>query len=483
MPALKLIEENAHEVRVAERRVLFHVPSTALFELDEVGGAVLDLFRERGAVDEADIRRHFDGAYAPADIVEALREFIEMGVVADAGAEPHAATPLRIREFPLSTIVLNVTTGCNLGCTYCYKEDLTTPKAETRMDLETAKRGIDLLLRESGDRPRVNVVFFGGEPLSNMALIRDVVIYAEESCERAGKTVDFSLTTNATLLDEDKIAFLNAHRFGLSVSIDGPKAVHDRHRRSIGGTGTYDVVAAKTRLLLERYRARPVGARVTVTAGAIDVCSIHAHLRDEIGFAEVGFAPVTSGASALLKLNGEELSAFFDNMKALGRAYRDAAIRGENTGFSNMHQLMADLHLGNRKTLPCGAGVGLLAVDAGGGLNLCHRFTGSDLETFGDVRSGIAKDRLGQFLEKAGDHTGLACETCRIRNLCAGGCYHESYVNYDDALSPTYLYCDLMRDWIDFGIQVYAEIAAANPAFFARHVEPRSAAPAAFDLV
>lgn len=483
MTALRLIERNAHEVRVADRRVLFHVPSTALFELDEVGSAVLDLFRQRGAVDEADIRHHFDGAYAPADIVETLRDFIEIGVVADAGAKPGAATPLHIAKFPLSTIVLNVTTGCNLGCTYCYKEDLTAPNAETRMDFDTATRGIDLLLHESGARARVNVVFFGGEPLSNMGLIREVVAYAEQACADADKTVDFSLTTNATLLDEDKIAFLDAHRFGLSVSIDGPKAVHDRHRRSVGGKGTYDVVAAKTRMLLDRYRARPVGARVTVTAGAIDVGAIHAHLKYDIGFWEVGFAPVTSDASAILKLNGPELAAFFENMKALGRAYKDAAIRGESTGFSNMHQLMADLHLGNRKTLPCGAGVGLLAVDAGGGLNLCHRFTGSELETFGDVETGIAKDRLAGFLERAADRSGSVCETCRIRNLCSGGCYHESYVNYDDALSPTYLYCDLMRDWVDFGIQVYAEIAAANPAFFSQHIEPRGAGQMAPDLV
>ena len=119
--------------------------------------------------------------------------------------------------------------------------------------------------------------------------------------------------------------------------------------------------------------------------------------------------------------------------------------------------------------------MGLLAVDKDGGLNLCHRFTGSDLPTFGNVTDGIDKPRLGRWLEKAADRTGTVCETCRIRNLCSGGCYHESYAKYHDPHHPNIHYCDLMRDWIDFGITVYAEILEHNPGFFNTAIEPRRA--------
>ena len=106
---------------------------------------------------------------------------------------------------------------------------------------------------------------------------------------------------------------------------------------------------------------------------------------------------------------------------------------------------------------------------------MCHRFTGSDLPTFGSVQEGIDKPRLSEFLAKASDREGTHCETCRIRNLCAGGCYHESYTRYGDPLHRTYHYCDLLRSWVDFGVRIYTDILANNPGFFSTHIEPRRA--------
>ena len=474
MTALNLVQHNCHDVTVDGRRVLFHVPTTAMFDLDPVGGAVLDLFKERRDVTEDDVRERFDGRFAPADVADALRDLVDLDIVSDGRARP-APARLEIENYPLSTIVLNVNTGCNLGCSYCYKEDLAVPADGQRMQFETARKSIELLLREGQARERINVVFFGGEPLTNLPLIKEVVAYAERRCAELGKHADFSLTTNATLLKEETVDWLNEHRFGISISMDGPRHLHDRHRLTVGGQGTYDVVARKARMLVERYTARPVGARVTLARGNTGVIAIHDHLINEIGFYEVGFAPVTSADNAAFNLTDTELQAVFDEMKALGRAYEAAAIRGENTGFSNLHQLMTDLHEGTRKALPCGAGVGMLAVDNAGALNLCHRFTGSDLPTYGDIDTGIDKRRLGAFLAEAADRDGRGCATCRVRNLCAGGCYHESYARFDNPLQPVYHYCEIMRDWIDFGIGVYTRIAAANPDFFQRHITPRRA--------
>ena len=475
MTSLFFMADEVHDVRVGDRRVLFHIPTTALFDLDEVGGAVLDLFKARGRLSESDVRERFDGVFRPADVVDAVRTLLDLRIVSDGRPQTSQRASIQIKEYPLSTIVLNVNTGCNLSCTYCYKEDLETPSKGEKMDFETARQSIELLLREGAERDRINVVFFGGEPLSNLSLIKQVVNYTERRCRDEGKTVDFSLTTNATLLKEDTVDWLNAHRFGIAISMDGPQAIHDKHRLTVGGRGTYDVVAKKARMLLARYDARPVGARVTLTHGNTDVVAIHDHLINEIGFFEVGFAPVTSNENARFNLSGDELLEVFDQMKVLGKQYENAALRGENTGFSNMHQLMTDLHEGTRKTLPCGAGVGLLAVDKNGALNLCHRFTGSTLPIYGNVEDGINKQRLGEFLESAADRSDRACATCRIRNLCAGGCYHESYAHFSDPLKPAYHYCDIMRDWVDFGIGVYANIVTQNPEFFSRHISPRRA--------
>jgi len=480
MSELRLVEHNLHQVRVAGRRMMFHIPTSSLFELDAVSGDLLDLFDAessgaRPAVTPELVRESFDGRHAPEAVVEAIRDFIELEVLSDGRARAPERAPIRIENFPLSTIVLNTNTGCNLSCTYCYKEDLETPANGTKMEFETARKSIELLLAEGAQRERFNIVFFGGEPLSNMALIRAVVDYAEARASELGKKVDFTLTTNGTLLTEQVVDYFNAHRFGLTISMDGPRAVHDLRRRTVGGKGSYDVVAAKARMALERYDSRPIGARVTLTAGVVDVVAIWDHLVNDIGFHEVGFAPVTSGEHAIFALNGDELAELFANMKTLGGIYLEAAFAHRNIGFSNMHQLMTDLSEGMSKALPCGAGLGLLAVDTGGGLNLCHRFTGSGLDTFGDVDHGIDKPALGRFLESRLDRSETACNTCRIRNLCSGGCYHESYARYNDPIHPTYHYCDLMRDWVDFGIGVYTRIMERNPAFFATYVEPRRA--------
>lgn len=474
MADLHFQPQNVHRVDVEGRALLFHVPTTALFEMDALERDVFGLFAEKGRVGQADLRAHF-AHRPPQELARRIRGFLDLEIVTDGRLPAPERPPIRIESFPLTTMVLNVNTGCNLACSYCYKEDLDTPAKGRRMSYETAVKSIDLLLRESPDRDSYNIVFFGGEPLSNLPLIREVVTYAEPRFAEAGKTVNFTLTTNATLLTEEIVDWLDAHRFGLTVSMDGPKALHDRHRKTVGGKGSYDVVAAKVRMLLARYRSRPVGARVTLTAGVTAVETIWDHLKNELGFAEVGFSPVTSGEMTAFNLSSDELQSVFEGMKRLGQRYRREARAGRNIGFSNMHQLMQDLYEGRSKALPCGAGVGMLAVDHEGGLNLCHRFTGSDMDRYGDVEQGIARQRLASFIEARADRSDKGCATCRIRNLCAGGCYHESYAHFADPLTPTYHYCDLMRDWVGFGIEVYGDLIAAAPDFFHDHIAPRRA--------
>lgn len=471
---LNLVEQNLHEVQVGESRMLFHIPSSSLFALDEVTAGILDRLR-KGQSTAGDLLADMGSGFSSEAVGETLKELLALEVVNDGRPLTDEIGARTVDQFPLTTVVLNVNTGCNLSCTYCYKEDLDTPSAGRKMELQTAIDSVEMLLRESPDEDRYTVVFFGGEPLSNRALIEAMVEYCERRFAEAGKAVDFVMTTNATMLTDDIIDWLNAHRFGLSVSIDGPKAIHDKNRITVGGQGTYDVVRRKALRLLERYDSRPVGARVTLTHGTTEVEKIWDHLFNEMGFSEVGFAPVTSGDISTYNLTSEELVEVFAGMKRLGQRYLEAALEHRNIGFSNMHQLITDLHEGHKKALPCGAGLKMLAVDHEGGLNLCHRFTGSEMPTFGDVKSGVEHAQLGEFLSKRLDRTDTGCSSCRIRNLCSGGCYHESYARYGDPTHPTYHYCDLMRDWVDFGIDVYTRIMAANPAFIDQFISPRRA--------
>ena len=475
-PALQTVTTNLHEIAVGGKPLLFHIPSTSLFERDRLTGDVLDLLREQ-SLTRSEVIAALSHEHASEDVDTALDELTRLSLLAPGGDAGVVVPfkPIVLDKVPLTTVVLNVNTGCNLSCSYCYKEDLDTPQNQRKMEFATAVQSIDMLLQESPDQDRYNVVFFGGEPLSNLPLIKEVIEYSEKTFGALGKKVDFSLTTNATLLTEKVIDYLNAHKVGIAVSIDGPKAYHDRNRITVGGQGTYETVEKKVGLLLSRYNSRPVGARVTLTTGITDIHTIWDHLFNNLGFAEVGFAPVTSGDIATYNLTPEELTNVFTGMKQLGELYLQAALENRSIGFSNLHQLLTDLHEGNKKALPCGAGVGMVAVDHEGGVNLCHRFTGSELPLLGTVSDGIDKPALNSFLNQRLDKSNTACSTCRIRNLCAGGCYHESYARYGDPIHPTYHYCDLMRDWVDFGIYVYTTIMEKNPEFYERFIAPRRA--------
>lgn len=169
MSELTLIRHNAHRVDVDGHSMLMHVPTTSLFELDAVSRDVYDLFRRVGAVDAMKMQAELGGAHPPEALADCVKSFMSLDILRDAATPDVPREIARVEEIPLSTIVLNVNTGCNLACTYCYKEDLTTPSKGEKMQFETAKASFELLLKQAHDRDRVNVVFFGGEPLEYAA--------------------------------------------------------------------------------------------------------------------------------------------------------------------------------------------------------------------------------------------------------------------------------------------------------------------------
>jgi len=460
--------ENAHVVKSGDSSLLFHPTSVGLFHLDAEGQKILAELEEKGSIDS----NAASASFRPGVLDSLLGDLSVLNVV---GAELNSPKAKKISvtgdEFPLSTLILNVTTGCNLSCTYCYKEDLVEAKNGLKMTYEVAKNSVDLLFSEGLMSDPCNIVFFGGEPLTNLPLIKKVVDYAENRSAKEGKPLTFTMTTNATMLTEDIVDYLDSHAFGLTISIDGPKAIHDKNRITTSGNGTYETVRRKTEMLLSRYRSRPIGARVTLTRGVTQVVDIHNHLKYDLGFFEVGFAPVTSGDMSSFNLTSDELKIIFTEMRKLGRHYVEEAIAGKNVGFGNIHQLMSNLYKGAAKVLPCAAGQTLLAVDGEGDLNLCHRFTGSELPTYGNVNTGVIdRPALNEMLEAAADKSDKGCSSCHIRGICAGGCYHESYAVTGDPLAPTYHYCDLLRDWADFGIAAYGEILEKNPSYFKNHI-------------
>lgn len=417
----------------------------------------------------------FEGRNSKEEIRSALSELGRMGAIRLRGVP--GASPVLPKHpplpFPQKSLVLNVANDCNLGCSYCFAAQGDYGAPRQMMDENTARRSVDFLLQNSGDSDSVTLVFFGGEPLMNLALIRRLVGYANEAGRKAGKKVEFSMTTNATYLTPEVIAFLSDSEIGVAVSIDGPKKYHDVRRTYKSGLGSYDMIEPRVLDLLRNHKTRRVAARATLTHGVTAVEECFWHLK-EMGFHEVGFAPVTSADRDDYALTPDELWKIMDAFRKLSRLYVEKAAANEYLGFSNLSNLLSELHAGIVKTYPCGAGLGLLGVGAKGDLYLCHRFLESPEHRLGSVFDGVDLEKQAEFLENAHLSHKAPCQTCWVRHICSGGCHHEAHTRYGDLYHGNPHYCEWIRTWIDLGLECYAEIMERNAAFFERVIERRS---------
>jgi uncharacterized protein len=372
-------------------------------------------------------------------------------------------------HFPLQTLVINVTNQCNLSCQYCYEfgeDKIATPEGKKKfMDLATAKSSVEYLLAQSEGRRSVHITFFGGETLMNFPLLRSVVDYSREQAGRKGVSIDFSLTTNATLLTPSIIDFLAENRVGVTVSLDGPKEMNDKFRIFANGRGSYDIIEPKVRELLARHHTRPIAARVTMTSHAMDVFKIYRHLKHDLGFHEVGFAPVTSSPDRLYSINEPGMDQVFAQFSELAQEYLQFGLRGELHGFSNVSDTLAELHQGVNKSHPCGAGLGLVGVGPSGDIAPCHRFVDSDEHVLGNVTTGIDKKKQSAFLDRGNIQAKPDCHTCWARPLCAGGCHHEAFVRYGDTGHPNLHFCTWIRGWTHTCLEIYGALAEKNSGF------------------
>jgi uncharacterized protein len=210
---------------------------------------------------------------------------------------------------------------------------------------------------------------------------------------------------------------------------------------------------------------------VTLTSGVTDVQRIYQHLKHELGFHEVGFAPVTTSSDRLYAIGEPGMDRVFDQFRVLAEEYLEYALRGELHGFSNVSDTLAELYQGVNKSHPCGAGLGLMGVGPSGDIAPCHRFVDSDTHALGNVADGIDRVRQQAFLDRGHVERKHECQTCFARPLCAGGCHHEAYVRYGDTGHPNLHYCDWIREWTNLCLRIYGTLSARNPEFLENFAE------------
>jgi uncharacterized protein len=462
--------------RVAERRwiesngrdYLFLVADKAIFEVDRETKGLLARWTLKPEFTREEVLHRLQGM-SREEGEELFGDLLKRRAIlpangAGGGSTQAWAAPV---DIPLKTLILHVAESCNLRCRYCYHGEKGNGKGTQRqMSREVAMRAVDFLFQRSGGLEDLVLVFFGGEPLLNFETIRCAAEYAEGKAAASGKRVNFAITTNGTLLAPRIVDFLEEHDVSVTVSLDGFPEMHDRYRRFADDRPSYEVILPRLGDLIERARKRPVVARVTVVDEPERVPEILDHLL-HIGFVEAGFAPVTTGHPEY-QLSDRQMNELLGAFRQLGQRFIEAAGEERFFGFSNLIDLLVSLHQGQVMSYPCGAGLGLFSVDAGGRLFLCQRFTGEEKFCMGDVFEGFDEERLAGFRKEADISNKEECRSCWARTICTGGCYHEACVREGSHLKPNLHYCDWIKRWGETGLDVYCSIAARWPDYLER---------------
>ncbi|WP_020674656.1 radical SAM/SPASM domain-containing protein [Geopsychrobacter electrodiphilus] len=445
--------------------ILFGVDHASLFFIDAQTREVLQRLGSRPSLNLSET--------APQDreILSGLREarFLRPEITMERPA-PVLPDPQGI---PLATMVLEVAQDCNLRCTYCYAEGGGYGGERRLLTPQTARKAVRLLLREAADREVVTLVLFGGEPLLNMPAVKAAIEEAVLKGGEAGKKVQISLTTNGTLLSPEIIAFLHHHRVGVSISLDGPPDLHDANRPDISGRGSYTRILPKLLQLLHNTPA-PVGARVTLIPNQWSrIEEVYDHLIS-LGFHEVGIAPASPITNELLPDSDQE-EILLQGFATMARRFKEEAEKGRILPFSNILDLLGRLHLGQTKSIACGAGFGYLAVDAAGDFFPCHRLAGEEIFRVGDLDSGIDMHKISASLATLTEGKAQMCSDCWARTLCAGGCHYENHLRETKLGMPPGGSCHFIRSWLQLGIELYAELRRTGAEALLERLEKRIA--------
>jgi uncharacterized protein len=354
------------------------------------------------------------------------------------------------------SISLNVSSSCNLSCSYCYAARGSFEGAQNEpMSWQTARTAIDALLARADAAAPITVGFLGGEPFVNRALLHACVEYAQQQGARNALDVRFSVTTNGTLLRPEDIALLRAHRFAVTISIDGGADVQNRQRPGGGKIDGFTRLRQAVAPLLAEPGWAQIAARATVTRHDFDLSGRFADIL-AIGFPEVGFAPLRMDKGRGDALREHDWPAYLEALKRVSRSEIARARAGAAIRLSNLAIALKQIARGASSPYPCGAGGGYFSVAADGRWYACHRAIGAREFEMGDS-FGLDDERRRAFLERRHVHSQEACRTCWARYLCSGACHQEATARTESA-------CGFIRGWLEFCFGAYCDLSARSDA-------------------
>ena len=410
---------------------------------DEIVAAMLEKYGGRPDVTEADLR----------ECLSDIQSLKDAGKLFSRDTYAGMAFDFKKRSNVVKALCLHVAHTCNLNCSYCFASQGKYHGERALMSFEVGKRALDFLVENSGTRTNLEVDFFGGEPLMNWQVVKDLVAYARSIEEEKHKKFRFTLTTNGVLVDDDVIDFANREMHNVVMSIDGRPEVHDRFRVDYAGRGSYEKVVPKFLDFAKKRGDRSYYVRGTYTHLNTDFTNDLFHLAD-LGFTELSMEPVVCAPDDPCALTEEDLPVLFEQYEILAKEMLKREKEGRPFTF---YHYMIDLTHGPciyKRISGCGSGTEYMAVTPWGDLYPCHQFVGDEKYLMGNIWDGVTNTALRDEFKLCNVYARRECDNCWARLYCSGGCAANAY-HASGSIRGVYQYgCELFKKRMECAIMM-----------------------------
>ncbi len=422
-----------HQYKLGDYNIVLDVCSGSVHAVDEVAYDIISLFQgnDKDAVIAQISAKYADNADITLDdIVECYAQIEELK---DAGKlftpdtyEPMAGTLKQKTSGVVKALCLHIAHACNLNCSYCFASQGKYHGDRALMSFDVGKRALDFLVENSGSRHNLEVDFFGGEPLMNFQVVKDLVAYARSIEKEKGKNFRFTLTTNGVLVDDDVINFANRECVNVVLSLDGRKEVHDRYRVDYAGNGSWEKIVPKFQKFVEARGHKDYYMRGTFTHANPDFLNDIKTMFD-LGFSELSMEPVVCAKDDPSALTDQDLQVVMQQYEELAFLMLERDKQGKPFTF---YHYMIDLQGGPciyKRISGCGSGTEYMAVTPWGDLYPCHQFVGDDKFKLGDIWSGVTNTQIQNEFASCNVYAHAECRDCWARLYCSGGCAANAY--------------------------------------------------------
>jgi len=405
--------------------------------------------------------RQLGGRYAREDLKEALADVVELteaGQLFVKDTYESMIEEVKKRKTVVKALCLHIAHDCNLACRYCFAGEGEYHGRRALMSYEVGKKALDFLIANSGGRRNLEVDFFGGEPLMNWQVVKDLVAYGRQQEKLHDKRFRFTVTTNGVLLNDEIQEFINREMDNVVLSLDGRKEVNDRMRPFRNGKGSYGLIVPKFQKLAESRGQERYYVRGTFTRNNLDFSEDILHFAD-LGFRQMSVEPVVGDESDPYAIRTEDLPKIMEEYDKLAKVMIEREKEGK--GFNFFH-FMIDLDGGPcvaKRLSGCGSGTEYLAVTPWGDLYPCHQFVGQEDFLMGNVEDGILRPEIADDFRGCNVYSKEKCRDCFAKFYCSGGCMANAY-HFHGTIHDTYeIGCEMQRKRVECAIMIKAALA------------------------